>query len=120
MAVDIKKLFNGGFNTGHGFLREPNSIQCASALACIAIQSNQNDQHGGQSIPSFDYGLADGVRKTFARRYWDNLVKASEFSTDNQEGLADKVKLVVHHRCFFPPKFWVISAASARFRHPHR
>ena len=33
---------------------------------------------------------------------------------------ADKVKLVVHHRCFFPPKLWVISAASARCRHPHR
>lgn len=65
--IDIKKLFDGGFNTGHGFLREPNSIQSYSALACIAIQSNQNDQHGGQSIPNFDYGMAKGVAKSFAK-----------------------------------------------------
>ena len=65
--IDIKKLFTGGFNTGHGFLREPNSIQCAAALACIAIQSNQNDQHGGQSIPAFDYGLAPGVARSFVK-----------------------------------------------------
>ncbi|MBQ5312573.1 MAG: anaerobic ribonucleoside triphosphate reductase, partial [Oscillospiraceae bacterium] len=60
--IDLIKLFKGGFSTGHGFLREPNDIQSYSALACIAIQSNQNDQHGGQSIVNFDYGLADGVR----------------------------------------------------------
>lgn len=63
--IDIAKLFENGFFTGHGFLREPNSIQSYSALACIAIQSNQNDQHGGQSIPNFDYGLALGVAKSF-------------------------------------------------------
>ncbi len=65
--IDIKKLFAGGFNTGHGFLREPNSIQSAAALACIAIQSNQNDQHGGQSIPNFDYGLAPGVARSYIK-----------------------------------------------------
>lgn len=63
--IDIKKLFEGGFNTGHGFLREPESIQSYSALACIALQSNQNDQHGGQSIPNFEYGMARGVAKSF-------------------------------------------------------
>ena len=68
--IDIKKLFKGGFNTGHGFLREPNSIQSYSALACIAIQSNQNDQHGGQSIPNFEYGLALGVAKTFISKVY--------------------------------------------------
>ena len=65
--IDINKLFEGGFSTGHGTLREPNDISSYAALACIAIQSNQNDQHGGQSIVNFDYGMADGVRKTFAR-----------------------------------------------------
>jgi ribonucleoside-triphosphate reductase len=65
--IDIKTLFTGGFNTGHGYLREPGSIQTASALACIAIQSNQNDQHGGQSIPNFDYGLAPGVARSFIK-----------------------------------------------------
>ena len=47
--IDLLKLFHDGFSTGHGFLREPNDIRCYAALACIAIQSNQNDQHGGQS-----------------------------------------------------------------------
>lgn len=65
--IDIKSLFDGGFNTGHGFLREPGNIQTASALACIAIQSNQNDQHGGQSIPNFEYGLAPGVARSYIK-----------------------------------------------------
>ena len=65
--IDIKKLFRGGFGTGHGFLREPNDIRSYSALACIAIQANQNDQHGGQSIPNFEYGLALGVAKTYIK-----------------------------------------------------
>ena len=67
--IDIRKLFKGGFSTGHGTLREPNDISSYAALACIAIQSNQNDQHGGQAIADFDYGMADGVRKTFVRMY---------------------------------------------------
>ena len=56
--IDLLKLFQDGFSTGHGFLREPNDIRSYSALACIAIQSNQNDQHGGQSVPNFDYSMA--------------------------------------------------------------
>ena len=67
--IDILDLFKGGFSTGHGVLREPNDIASYSALACIAIQSNQNDQHGGQSIVNFDYGLAPGVAKTYIKRY---------------------------------------------------
>ncbi len=76
--IDIKTLFKGGFSTGHGFLREPNDIASYSALACIAIQSNQNDQHGGQSIVNFDYGLADGVRKTYRKLYLQNIAKYLE------------------------------------------
>ena len=74
--IDVKKLFNGGFSTGHGFLREPQDIISYGALAAIAIQSNQNDQHGGQSIPFFDYGLVEGVYKTFKKFYIGNLAKA--------------------------------------------
>lgn len=77
--IDLDKLFTGGFSTGHGYLREPNDIQTYSALACIAIQSNQNDQHGGQSVPNFEYAMAKGVRKTYAKRYRENLEKALEF-----------------------------------------
>ena len=76
--IDLIKLFQGGFSTGHGFLREPNDIQSYSALACIAIQSNQNDQHGGQSIVNFDYGLAPGITKTYKKRYAYNLLKGLE------------------------------------------
>lgn len=65
--IDLTKLFNNGFSTGHGSLREPNDISSYTALAAIAIQSNQNDQHGGQSIPAFDYDMAEGVRKTFKK-----------------------------------------------------
>ena len=67
MQIDLDKLFKNGFSTGHGHLREPNDIMSYSALAAIAIQSNQNDQHGGQSIPAFDYYLAPGVLKTFKK-----------------------------------------------------
>ena len=82
--IDIDKLFTNGFSTGHGFLREPNDIISYSALACIAIQANQNDQHGGQSIPNFDYAMAKGVAKTYKRVYKQNLVRAIELLTDEE------------------------------------
>lgn len=68
LQIDLEKLFKSGFSTGHGYLREPNDIMSYSALAAIAIQSNQNDQHGGQSIPLFDYYLAPGVIKTYKKQ----------------------------------------------------
>ncbi|MGI6742683.1 MAG: anaerobic ribonucleoside triphosphate reductase [Eubacteriales bacterium] len=80
--IDIEKLFKGGFSTGHGHLREPQDIASYSALCCIAIQSNQNDQHGGQSIPNFDYGMAPGVAKTYRRHFRANLAKALDLLTD--------------------------------------
>lgn len=83
--IDIDKLFTGGFSTGHGFLREPNDIASYAALACIAIQSNQNDQHGGQSIPNFDYGMAKGVAKTYRRIYRQNLSRAAELLTEDED-----------------------------------
>ena len=69
MQIDLEKLFKNGFSTGHGHLREPQDIMSYSALAAIAIQSDQNDQHGGQSIPAFDYYLAPGVVKTFKKQF---------------------------------------------------
>lgn len=67
MQIELDRLFKHGFSTGHGHLRTPASIGSYSALAAIAIQSNQNDQHGGQSIPAFDYYMAPGVLKTFKK-----------------------------------------------------
>lgn len=67
MQIPLDKLFSGGFNTGHGFLRQPGSIRTAAALAAIAIQSDQNDQHGGQSIPMLDYYLAPYVALSYVK-----------------------------------------------------
>lgn len=90
--IDLKKLFKDGFSTGHGFLREPNDIQSYAALACIAIQSNQNDQHGGQSIPNFDYSLAEGVTKTYKRLYRANFLKALKIIDSKTALTADDIK----------------------------
>lgn len=86
--IDLTKLFHNGFSTGHGFLREPNDIMSYSALACIAIQSNQNDQHGGQSVPAFDYDMAPGVAKTYGKLYRRNLAKACELLCDLEDAEA--------------------------------
>lgn len=69
MQIELDKLFKNGFSTGHGHLREPQDIISYSALAAIAVQSNQNDQHGGQSIPAFDFYMAPGVLKTFKKLF---------------------------------------------------
>lgn len=78
--IDLKKLFDKGFSTGHGHLREPRGIMSYSALAAIAIQSNQNDQHGGQSIPAFDYYLAPGVLITFKKQFKQAICDYLDFS----------------------------------------
>ncbi|MBT0827522.1 anaerobic ribonucleoside triphosphate reductase [Campylobacter lari] len=67
--IDLLKLFEKGFSTGHGSLREPNDIRSYASLACIALQANQNEMHGGQSIPNFDFAMAKGVAKTFQKEH---------------------------------------------------
>lgn len=73
--IDLIKLFKGGFSTGNGYIREPNDIRSYASLACIAIQADQNDQHGGQSVPNFDYAMALGVRKTYHKLLTANIIK---------------------------------------------
>lgn len=94
--IPLDKLFSGGFNTGHGFLREPGSIRTAGALAAIAIQSNQNDQHGGQSIPMFDYYLAPYVALTYVK----NLASIAliKFDLSDYEGKSLKGQLVQYQK----------------------
>ncbi len=84
--IDLIRLFKNGFGTGHGELREPNDIRSYAALACIAIQANQNDQHGGQSIPNFDYAMAPGVKRTFQKLAIQNLKKAVALLWDAEDG----------------------------------
>ena len=92
--IDLLDLFHGGLSTGHGVLREPNDIYSYSALACIAIQANQNDQHGGQSVVNFDYGMAPGVQKTYFKRYRDNLSRAMEL-LGNVEDAAERTEAIL-------------------------
>lgn len=87
--IDLINLFSNGFSTGHGFLREPNDIYSYSALACIAIQSNQNDQHGGQSVPNFDYAMALGVKKSYKKLYAVNIHKALLLLANSSATLAE-------------------------------
>ncbi|MCF0105043.1 MAG: anaerobic ribonucleoside triphosphate reductase [Eggerthellaceae bacterium] len=92
--IDLRRLFKDGFSTGHGVLREPNDISSYSALACIAIQSNQNDQHGGQSICDFDYGLAEGVKKTYRTFFKQHLAEALELLSDTKDCRATAQSMV--------------------------
>mgnify|MGYP004456175581 FL=1 len=78
--IDLDKLFKDGFSTGYGFLREPNNIMTYSILSAIAIQANQNDQHGGQSIPQLDYYFAPGVVKTFKKEFKQTVYDFLDYS----------------------------------------
>jgi len=91
--IDLLELFKNGFSTGHGVLREPMDIASYSALCCIAIQANQNDQHGGQSISNFDYGMAPGVRKTYMKRFRDNVSRLldAEFDVEDSDAAAKRM-----------------------------
>ncbi len=91
--IDLIKLFKNGFSTGHGFLREPNDISSYAALACIAIQSDQNDQHGGQSIPNFEYAMAEGVKKTYRKKYVYNIARSLEMiaKLDDGQEISDNI-----------------------------
>ncbi|MCL1789197.1 MAG: anaerobic ribonucleoside triphosphate reductase [Oscillospiraceae bacterium] len=106
--IDIIKLFKDGFSTGHGYLREPNNIASYSALACIAIQSNQNDQHGGQSIPNFDYAMSEGVKKSYRQLYEKNIIRSVGLYTNTYEldDITEKVKSymseILHDKGIYP------------------
>ena len=78
--IDLDKLFKDGFSTGYGFLREPNNIMTYSILSAIAIQANQNDQHGGQSIPQLDYYFAPGIVKTFKKEFKQTVYDFLDYS----------------------------------------
>ena len=103
--IDVTKLFKNGFHTGHGFVREPNDIRTYAALVCIAIQSNQNDQHGGQSVPNFDYGCAPGVMKTYKKIYATNFAKAYVLTCAgelSEEEVKAKIKEIDKEQGLFP------------------
>ena len=94
LQIPLDKLFNGGFSTGHGYLREPESIRSYAALTAIALQCNQNEMHGGQSIPALDYYLAPGVGKS----YVSNICQVMEdrFDITDEEKAEIKAELRKH------------------------
>ena len=95
MQIELDRLFKNGFSTGHGFLRCPNDIMSYSALAAIAIQANQNDQHGGQSIPAFDYYMAPGVLKTFRKQFKQQIYDLLDYMDFTSFVNMDKVAAVI-------------------------
>lgn len=87
--IDLGKLFEKGFHTGHGYIRTPNSIGSYASLACIVIQANQSDQHGGQSIPAFDYYMAPGVAKTFRTTFLEYGELEGIVTVDNRHEIEE-------------------------------
>ncbi|WCF09805.1 anaerobic ribonucleoside triphosphate reductase [Paenibacillus thiaminolyticus] len=84
--IPLGQLLKRGFNTGHGHMREPQDIKSALALASIILQANQNQQHGGQAYPAFDYDLAPYVGKTFRRHlaYLESLPLQPELDREQE------------------------------------
>ncbi|WP_280770946.1 anaerobic ribonucleoside triphosphate reductase [Salipaludibacillus daqingensis] len=84
--IPLDKLLDKGFYTGHGHIRAPKSIQSAMSLAAIILQSNQNNQHGGQSFQKFDYDLAPFVRKSYENMK-QRLIEKHKTSFNNEKEL---------------------------------
>ncbi len=108
--IDLSRLFKNGFDTGHGYIRPPQDISTYGSLAAIAIQANQNDQHGGQSVPAFDYYMAPGVLKTFKKQFkqaiYDSLDLEGFLPFINMEKFAKEVdkleSIEFDHQIFYP------------------
>ena len=98
LFIPLAKLLKSGFNTGHGTVREPQSIHTAANLACIVLQSNQNEMFGGQAFPTFDYDLAPYVGKSFVNHlreclndYFDSEDTEKDFKNILTKEITDKI-----------------------------
>lgn len=94
LQYDLGPMFEGGFHTKHGFIREAKSISTYATLATIIFQTNQNEQHGGQSIPAFDFYMAKGVLKSFRRHFRYRIL--SFLSLDYVDETNKKVKAFIN------------------------
>ena len=81
----LDKILANGFRAGHGSSRPAKRIETASILGCISMETIQNEMHGGQAIPAFDYFLAPYVRKTFE----EEIKKQGEVLNDDVTKLLD-------------------------------
>lgn len=84
IQYDMDDLFERGFRTKNGSIRTPQSIQSYATLATIIFQTNQNEQHGGQAIPAFDFFMAKGVSKSFRKHmasfinFWQTMENGNQ------------------------------------------
>ncbi len=92
VQYDLEDIFERGFHTKNGSIRTPQSIQSYATLATIVFQTNQNEQHGGQSIPAFDFFMAPGVRKSFAKHLADNVYFLLRLSKKTKNISAESIK----------------------------
>ena len=111
--IDLTKLFENGFSTGHGFLRKPNSIMSYTALTAIAIQANQNDQHGGQSIPNFDRMLVPGIDCSFEKNLIDNIDSVLNYILDDSTAEKDAKAIIAEIKKQIPIKLSNIKEITA-------
>lgn len=97
IQYDLDDLFEKGFRTKNGSIRTPQSIQSYATLATIVFQTNQNEQHGGQSIPAFDFFMAKGVLKSFQKHLASNitLLYQLEDQSINEQDIKKTVKSLV-------------------------
>ena len=72
----LEKILQNGFIAGHGESRPAKRIETASVIACISLETAQNEMHGGQAIPAFDFYLAPFVRSSFI----EELKKAEQIT----------------------------------------
>ena len=104
----LDHILERGFSAGHGSSRAAKRIETASVLACISLETAQNEMHGGQAIPAFDFYLAPYVRSSFVEelKALENLTGENYAHLYNKEiddylkkpldGLEGEARMVQH------------------------
>ena len=113
VQYDLADLFERGFHTKNGSIRTPQNIQSHATLATIVFQTNQNEEHGGQAIPAFDFFMAPGVRKTFIRQLADRLLYAHSLLSGRSLTDEERKGFVEALRGLEPPLAHTDAAAEA-------
>ena len=113
VQYDLADLFERGFHTKNGSIRTPQSIQSYATLATIVFQTNQNEEHGGQAIPAFDFFMAPGVRKTFIRQLADRLLYAHSLLSGRSFSDEERKAFIEALRGLEPPLTHTDAAAEA-------
>ena len=104
----LDNVLRNGFTAGHGESRPARRIETASVISCISLETAQNEMHGGQAIPAFDFYLAPFVRSSFIEelKYLEAVsgqslshlyeVELDDFTSRSLDGLKDEQRLLQH------------------------